>query len=178
MTYQRRNDKGYVEARNAKDGAVMIQVPAGSFRMGSENGGSNEKPMHEVFLDEYWIDKYEVTNEQFARFVSETRYETEAEKRGKSYGWDGEGWKEKEGWSWKHPRGPGSAYEADHPVVHVSWNDAEAYARWAGKELPTEAEWEKAARGKDGRKYPWGEEEPDGTRCNFADQRAKGIGLS
>jgi serine/threonine-protein kinase len=134
------------------------------FMMGSEELGEDEQPVHPVYLDDFWIDRYEVTNELFARFVAETGYQTEAERLG--WGWVSMGseWAEVEGADWHHPRGPDSSIEGkmDHPVVLVSWNDADAYCRWAGKRLPSEAQWEKAARGSSdsefGQRYGWGDE--------------------
>lgn len=117
----------------------MITIPAGEFTMGSEAGDDDERPAHTVFVNEFKIDKYEVTNEQFAKFVEETGYVTGAEQAG-------------EGDSWR-------TYAVDkdrHPVVKVTWDDAVAYCQWAGKRLPTEAEWEKAARGSESLVYPWG----------------------
>ncbi|MFH0801630.1 MAG: SUMF1/EgtB/PvdO family nonheme iron enzyme [bacterium] len=127
---------------NAKDGSELIMIPAGEFIMGS-NDYEDEKPPHRVYLSAYYIGKYEVTNEQFAKFINATGYNA----RG----------------SWKNYYNSGTA---DHPVVCVSWNDAQAYCKWASLRLPTEAEWEKAARGTDGRKYPWGDEWDEG-RCNW-----------
>ena len=176
------------------DGAEMVFVPAGEFVMGSEELGDDERPAHRVYLDSFWIDRYEVTNERFARFVAATGYQTEAEKRG--WGWvsfsshhntggEQRGGEKVEGADWRHPRGPDSSIEPtgyaqdkgkmDHPVVLVSWNDADAYCRWAGKHLPSEAQWEKAARGPatsqqvgesgHGQRYAWGDEF-DSTRAN------------
>jgi formylglycine-generating enzyme required for sulfatase activity len=126
-------------------------------------------------VDSFWIDRYEVSNEHFARFVDATRYQTEAEKRGWGWVWQGSEWKRVEGANWQHPHGPdsGIAGKMDHPVVLVSWNDADAYCRWVGKRLPSEAEWEKAARGPapgsgDGRRYAWGDEF-DSTRANTSE---------
>jgi formylglycine-generating enzyme required for sulfatase activity len=116
----------------------MVLIPAGEFTMGSDRG--IERPPHTVFVEAFEIDVFEVTNEQFAKFVEETGYVTDAEKAGDT---------------------PWRFYAKDkpkHPVVKVSWNDAKAFCEWAGKRLPTEAEWEKAARGTDGRIYPWGNE--------------------
>lgn len=139
----------------AKDSSVMVHVPAGDFYMGSRDGDASahgdEKPMHFVHLDEFWIDKFEVTNEQFARFLNE------------------EGNQEEDGVTWANVEGedsivyesdqyrPRSGYE-DHPVTYVSWYGAQSYCQWADKRLPTEAEWEKAARGTDGKIWPWGNE--------------------
>jgi sulfatase modifying factor 1 len=118
----------------------MVTIPAGPFIMGYDDGLDDEKPPHEVDLPEYQIDIFEVTNAQFAAFVEATDYQTEAEQAGGSRAWRDE---------W----GEG---EDNHPVVRVSWNDAVAYCEWVGKRLPTEAEWEKAARGPEGFLYPWG----------------------
>jgi formylglycine-generating enzyme required for sulfatase activity len=146
----------------ATDGAEMVFIAAGEFSMGSEELGDDERPVHQVYLDDFWLDRYEVTNERFARFVAETDYQTDAEKAG--WGWvriDSE-WEEVDDANWRHPRGPDSGIEdkMDHPVVLVSWNDADAYCRWAGKQLPTEAQWEKAARGpglNSSHNYAWGD---------------------
>jgi len=152
-----------------KDSMEMVYVQAGNFSMGSEDGDDDEQPVHEVYLDAYWIDKYEVTNHQFAQFVDAMDYETDAEKWGSSYVWTGSSWEEVNGADWSHPQGPSSDSIADHPVVHVSWNDAVAYCEWAGGGLSTEAEWEKAARGTDERVYPWGNHSITGNLANYAD---------
>lgn len=145
-----------LEARDLKE---MVYIPAGEFWMGSDDKDENEKPMHKVYVDAYYIDKFPVTNAEFVRFVEATGYVTEAEEAGKGWIWQSE-WREVAGACWRHPTGPGSAVDdkMDNPVVLVSWNDSRAYCRWAGKRLPTEAEWEKAARGTDARKWPWGNE--------------------
>ena len=116
----------------------MILVPAGAFIMGSEDGEPNEDPQHTVFLNAYYIDKYEVTVFQYRACVEAGACEP---------GWGTE--------------------EDDQPVTGVAWVDADAYCRWAELRLPTEAEWEKAARGTDGRSYPWGEE-IDRNKANYA----------
>jgi sulfatase modifying factor 1 len=167
------------------DGAEMVFVPAGEFVMGSEELGDDERPAHWVYLDSFWIDRYEVTNERFARFVAATGYQTEAERRGWGWVWKGSEWEKVEGADWRHPRGrlaelttkPRSSIEdkMDHPVILVSWNDAEAYCRWAEKRLPSEAQWEKAARGPSigsghGRRYAWGDEF-DSAKANTSESK-------
>jgi formylglycine-generating enzyme required for sulfatase activity len=113
----------------------MVYIPAGDFLMGSGSGRDNEQPQRQVYLDAYEIDRYEVVNEQYYRFVFATG------RRPPRY-WNGS----------DYPPG-----QADMPVVGVGWLDADAYCAWVGKRLPTEAEWEKACRGTDGRIYPWGD---------------------
>lgn len=171
----------------------MLRLPGGSFLMGTEtNEGfpeDGEGPVREVKVDSFWIDETAVTNADFAEFIRDTGYKTDAER----YSWsfvfknflpqklkkrdlphpdDTPWWKGIEGAYWKQPEGPRSSINnrMDHPVVHVSWNDAAAYCKWAGKRLPTEAEWEYAARGGlEQKKFPWGDElTPDGEhRCNI-----------
>ncbi|MBN1923018.1 MAG: SUMF1/EgtB/PvdO family nonheme iron enzyme [Anaerolineae bacterium] len=151
----------------AADRMVMVYVPAGEFQMGSEEG-DDEKPVHAVALGAYWLDRTEVSVAQFQKFVSATGYVTEAEKQGWSVARIGSSWGEVRGADWLHPAGPGSLADVAHPVVNVSWEDAVAYCRWAGGRLPTEAEWEYAARGLNGLRFPWGDTF-DGTRLNFCD---------
>ncbi|MCP4539911.1 MAG: formylglycine-generating enzyme family protein [Chloroflexi bacterium] len=143
------------------DGMTMVYVWGGAFQMGNTERYRNEKPVHTVILDSFWIDKYEVTNEQFTRFVQTTDYMTDAERKetGRVYT-KKSGWDNVVGADWQHPGGPetGIADIMDHPVVQVSWNDAQAYCEWAGARLPTEAEWAYAARGPTGNVYPWGDE--------------------
>jgi len=150
---------------------VMVYVPEGEFMMGSNEGAVNERPQHTVYLDAFWIDKTEVTNVMFALFVEATGYQTDGEKHGSAWVLDGAAWSEIEGADWQHPQGPRTSLTGldDHPVVNVSWNDARAYCEWAGARLTSEAEWEKAALGTDGRTYPWGEQNPAGDLLNFAD---------
>jgi sulfatase modifying factor 1 len=166
----------------------MVLITGGTFSMGSENFYQEEKPVHKVTVSSFYIDRYVVTNGQYKKFVDETGYITVAERplnaadypgvnpallapgalifkkaKGpvnlKSYfNW----WAWMPGTDWKHPNGPESKVSGleDHPVVHVAYEDAEAYARWAGKELPTEAEWEFAARGGlEGMNFTWGNED-------------------
>jgi formylglycine-generating enzyme len=165
----------------------MVWIPGGTFLMGSDDHYPEEAPAHRVTVDGFWMDQHTVTNTEFARFVRSTRYVTLAERApdpadypgakpellvpassvfrqpdhrvglDNPYNW----WTYVPGADWRHPQGPGSSVKKrpDHPVVHVAWEDVAAYADWAGKELPTEAEWEYAARGGlDGATYAWGDE--------------------
>ena len=156
-----------------KDGMVQILVPAGEFEMGAEGTSEDETPVHTVFLDTFVIDQTEVTQGMFAVFVTDTGYQTDAEKEG--WGWvypGSDNWEQVDGVTWRLPQGPAdeaNTDQDDHPAVMVSWNDAAAYCDWAGRRLPTEAEWEKAARGADGRVYPWGSQDPEDTMLNMAD---------
>jgi len=123
-----------------KDGAKMCLIPAGEFQMGSNDGLDNEKPIHTVYLDAFYMDKYEVTVGQYKKFDK------------KFAAW----YRDLPDWLSEH------LPNDNHPVILVSWDKAQAYCKWAGKRLPTEAEWEKAARGGlVGKKYPWGDEAPD-----------------
>jgi len=170
----------------------MVFVPGGEFTMGSDHHYEEEKPAHRVKVDGFWIDQTPVTNAEFARFVKDTRYTTFPEIAPNPKDYPGalphmlragslvfvksQGPVDLTNWSnwwtfgfgadWRHPYGPGSAIKGldDYPVVHISYRDAEAYAKWAGKELPTEAEWEFAARGGlEGKEFAWGDVfEPNG----------------
>jgi formylglycine-generating enzyme required for sulfatase activity len=136
-----------------RDGSLMVLVPAGEFLMGSKeddpDAEDDEHPQHTVYVNEFWIDKTEVTNEQYRKCVEAgtCRAPTTCD--------------------WGEPT-YSDLSKTDRPVVCVSWQDAKAYCEWAGKRLPTEAEWEKAARGTDGRRYPWGNSF-DGSKVNFCD---------
>jgi len=129
----------------------MVFIPAGKFLMGASSGKADAAPKHSVKLPAYYMDRCEVTNEQYAAFIEETRHRVPSPAEGT----------EAADWESKAVR-PGHELM---PVCEVDWADADAYARWAGKALPTEAEWERAARGGDGRIYPWGNE-LDLTKCN------------
>lgn len=130
-----------------------IKIEAGYFSMGSDDEYPNSAPQHQVFVDAFWIDKYEVTNAEYKEFVDATNHRV-------PYVSGEPDWSVKFNWSLTsriYPPG-----RENHPVVLVSWDDAQAYCQWRGKRLPTEAEWEKAARGIDGRRYPWGDDWPPG----------------
>jgi sulfatase modifying factor 1 len=139
----------------------MIYFEGGTFMMGSNDGLAQESPAHEVALKPFSIDKSPVTVAQFKAFIDATNYKTEAEKFGDSgvFSFDKQQWELLPGAFWQKPFGPnGPDAENNHPVTHISWNDALAYAKWANKRLPAEAEWEFAARsGKNtDNKFSWG----------------------
>jgi len=149
------------QRRKNNDRDAMINVPGGTFLMGSERGDAAEEPVHRVKVRAFSIDRLETTNAGFAEFVSATGHVTDVERSGVGWDWDGN-WRKKKKADWRHPHGPESSIHGldRHPVVQVSWNDAQAYCQWRGKRLPTEAEWERAARGDGRRTYPWGDEPP------------------
>jgi eukaryotic-like serine/threonine-protein kinase len=153
------------------DGMTMVYVPGGTFKMGSDTGADDERPIHDVTLDSFWIDRTEVTNTAFAKFVADTSYRTDAEKTGTGWVFDASKsqWSETQGADWQHPRGPGSNLSGrdDHPVVQVSKRDALAYCEWVGGQLPTEAQWEYAARGTNNDIYPWGNDQPNDELLNY-----------
>jgi formylglycine-generating enzyme required for sulfatase activity len=149
----------------------LIRIPAGSFLFGPRAAGSNHAAgQRSLHLPEFWIGYGPVTNAQFARFVEATRYRTTAEETGYARVWLNGRWTEVERALWRRPEGPRSSIDErlHHPVVCVSWFDAGAYCEWAGLRLPAEKEWEKAARGADGRLYPWGDAPPAPHRANYA----------
>ena len=156
-------------------GATSTQVlaPAGAFMMGAddEDSDTDEAPIHEVRLDAFWLDTTEVTNAQYAAFVADTGYVTTDELDGTGYTVLTGTFEDVRGANWRHPRGPDSdiAGQDDHPVTLVSFDDARAYCVWAGGRLPTEAEWEYAARGSQATTYPWGDVFSD-ERVNSCDR--------
>ncbi len=133
----------------------MVLIPGGTFTMGSDQDGKDARPAHKVYVSPFYIDKYEVTNAQYKAFMDSTGYPAPYLDP-KKYPWA-------EKYNWENGTYPPST--GNLPVVLVNWEDANAYAQWAGKRLPTEAEWELAARGLEGFTYPWGNQW-DSTKCN------------
>ena len=155
----------------------MVYVPAGRAIIGSEVKESKH-PVRTVVVGAFYIDQYPVTNAQFKAFVDATGHRTLIESVGSAYiGGVGGRLKRVSGACWKAPEGPTSTIEdrMDHPVIHIGYRDAEAYCQWVGKRLPTEAEWEKACRGTDGRKFPWGNEWKEGRYTSTRYEDPKGV---
>ncbi len=159
---------------NSTDGSVLLLVPPGDFWRGSTEGEIDELPPQKVACQGAYLGKTEVTFGQFAKFVGNSGYRTEAEERGYGFVWDGD-WKKVEGASWRSPQGDAVIPGEHEPVRQVSLKDASAYAAWAGLRLPTETEWEKAARGTAGRQYPWGNSW-DGSRAVATGAGPKPVG--
>lgn len=183
------NDLGFWEARFSS-GPTMIFIPGGTFKIGNdalnESVNGSSAPAHDVTLSPYWISKYPVTIGDFRKFIDATGYVTNVELDGHPGPWVYEfrsrGFTTQQGHRWDNAfhqvteRFPELTVDDTHPVANVSWYDCIAYGNWLSETtglpftLPSEAEWEYAARGSDGRIYPWGNEDPDGTRANYADE--------
>jgi len=133
-----------------KDGMILVYVPAGDFTMGSESGFDNEKPTHLISLDAFWIDQTEVTVRMYALCEEAGMCKEPGSKESST-----------------HDNYYGNPEFEDYPVINVDWNMAKTYCEWAGRRLPTEAEWEKAARGEDSLLYPWGDDEPNNSLLNY-----------
>ena len=171
----------------------VVLVPGGEFMMGSGKDDiswvldtwpgvekkwyKDEKPRHLVVLDYFYIDRHDVTNRRFGDFVKATGYKTDAEKENWAWVYDfrKREWVRNFGANWRRPHGRGSEISGleEHPVVQVSWSDAKAFCEWDGKRLPTEAEWEYAARGGGKSRYTWGADKPTGKDANFADRKIR-----
>ena len=158
-----------------------VLVQGGTFLMGSEDGDSDEKPVHSVTLSAFYMGKYEITVALFQKFIDDTNHKTDAETDGGSNIWTGTKWEKKAGINWRHDEEGNLRTNLSHPVIHVSWNDAVAYCAWLSRKtsksyrLPTEAEWEYAAgNGSRHTKYSWGNGDPSVSKGgNVADETAK-----
>ncbi|MEK7304633.1 MAG: formylglycine-generating enzyme family protein [Nitrospirota bacterium] len=152
--------QGLEKEVKGKDGAPMVLIPEGPFPMGvphgDRDGGRDEYPRHDVFVNNFYIDKFELTNGRYLEFVKATSHRIPQNPKNATRNlWQGDTITES---------------LADRPVVNVDWADAQAYCQWAGKRLPTEAEWEKAAKGTADRRFPWGNVEPTNKHLNFNQQ--------
>jgi iron(II)-dependent oxidoreductase len=155
------------EAEQPEPPQGMVLIPAGHFQMGSEEGDVDEAPIHTVYLDAFYIDKYEVTNAQYRKFVEATGHPAP---RGTGYTAVYDVLDRDDYQPWNDP----GFNQPNHPITNVTWSDAIAYCEWLGKRLPTEAEWEKAARsGIEGAKYTWGNSDPNNRTANFADSNTR-----
>ncbi len=139
----------------------LLPITSGMAQLGSRHGEADERPVRQVSVPAFRLARTEVTNADFSAFVNASGYVTQAEQRNWGWVWT-DRWRRVQGATWRHPQGPDShiRQRSNHPVVQVSWTDARAYCRWYGLRLPTDTEWEYAARGRDGRRYPWGNEAP------------------
>lgn len=152
--------EGLEKEVKGKDGAPMVLIPEGPFPMGvphgDRDGGRDEYPRHDVFVNNFYIDKFELTNGRYLEFVTATNHRVPQNPKNATRNlWQGDTITES---------------LADRPVINVDWADANAYCQWAGKRLPTEAEWEKAAKGTADRRFPWGNVEPTNKHLNFNQQ--------
>ena len=143
LIFTGKNQQGYAEFMDKKDSTLYVYIPEGEFTMGNEDkfDDGNEHPYHKVYLDGYFISKYEITNRQYKKFCDQTGYKYPKEPH----------FKNMYGYFINYP---------NYPAVNISYNDAKAYCKWVNADLPTEAQWEKAARGTDKRRYPWGNHSP------------------
>ena len=132
------------DAQTSQAPPGMVLIPGGTFAMGNADGQDMERPVHAVEVDAFYMDTHEVTLEQFGQFVEKTNYVTDAENNDGSIIWTGDAWEKTKGINWRFDAAGNlhTEEEKNQPVTHLSWNDANAYAKWVGKRLPTEAEWE------------------------------------